>query len=417
MFSAMGGPALAPALPAIKAAYAPVPHIEFWTKTLLAVTGLFSAVGAPLFGWLSDRWGRKRALVAALLGWAFFGSSGMIPQPFWTLLAGRAALGLSLGGLLAANTAMIADSFGADRQRRMMGLQSAFSSSGVLLALIVSGWVAGLHWRWSFSLFLLGFAVAPLVLACPEPARRDSRPQEAVGAAPFAAGLAGLCLFAFMVLVAFTIIPTQLPFFMKQQGVHSAARMGLLLAFMPLSAAVAGRVYARVSPRLGLWNLFPFAGLAMLAGFEVLSRTTGLAHLIGGQVLVGLGCGLAMPHVNIVLARLVPQERRGRAMGLLTGSKFMGQFFSPILLQPVLVYSGYGVMFQTAGWIMLASAVTVWWRGRKAGPSSGAVLPDGRGPLGGDRAPAGSRDDQGLADGGQGQGQGGHQVDAARVVE
>ena len=45
MFSSMGGPALAPALPSIKATFATLPDIEFWTKALVAITGLFSALG------------------------------------------------------------------------------------------------------------------------------------------------------------------------------------------------------------------------------------------------------------------------------------------------------------------------------------------------------------------------------------
>jgi len=66
MFAAMGGPALAPALPAIKEACHEIPNIEFWTKSLVGISGLFAAMGAPLFGWLSDNWDRRKALILGL---------------------------------------------------------------------------------------------------------------------------------------------------------------------------------------------------------------------------------------------------------------------------------------------------------------------------------------------------------------
>lgn len=363
MFSAMGGPALAPALPSIRVAYAHIPQIEFWVKILIAITGLFSAIGAPLFGWFSDRWGRKRALILALSAWGVFGSSGMLPQPFWLLLAGRAGLGLSLGGLLAANTALIADSFAQERQRHMMGLQSAFSSSGVVLSLILTGWLSDAHWRLSFSVFLSAFLVLPFALRISAPASAHPATQTCDHVPFWKSGVGGLYLFGFMSMFAFTIVPTQMPFVMKLLGVRSATETGLLLTAMPIASALAGRVYAKISRHVGMWSFFCITGIIILAGFQVLSLAANAGLLMVGMVLVGAGFGLGMPHVNVGLAQRVPPAMRGRAMGLMTSCKFTGQFFSPILLQPVLAHGGYTAMLHLSGWLMLASALIVFVAG------------------------------------------------------
>lgn len=362
LFSSMGGPALAPALPAIRLAYHDVVHIEFWTKMLVAVSGLFSAIGAPLFGWISDRYGRKQALNLALTCWGLFGILGLFPQPFWTLLAGRAAFGLSLGGLLAANTAMIAAAFDHDRGRQMMGLQSSFASIGIIIALIVSGWLADLHWRLVFTLFIAGFLVLPFGLACPEPQRQINGGAPPVSGS-FSWGLMFLCLFGFTAMLAFNIIPTQLPFFLKQHYLESASHIGLVLAVLPLSSAVAGRIYARLSGIVAWWNLFLVTGSLMLAGFVTLALAESIGVLVAGLVMIGGAFGLTMPHVNVVLTQLVLPDRRGRALGILTSCKFLGLSASPILLQPLLNSYGYHGMLFRSGWIIFFVSALVWAAG------------------------------------------------------
>lgn len=360
-FSSMGGPALAPALPAIKAAYADIPNIEFWTKTLLSVSGLFSAIGAPLFGWLSDTLGRRKPLILALLCWGMCGASGMIPQPFWLLFAGRMAFGLSLGGLLAANTAMIAGSFSKNEQRRMMGLQSSCTSAGVILSLLASGWLADLHWRLSFGVFLSAFLVLPFAWTLPEPARsipRKEGKQRAVLADHLGPGL--LFFFGFMAMFAFNIVPTQMPFYMKTMGVQNASHIGIVLVLLPMASLISGRLYALLSKPFGTWSFFLVSGGTLLAGFYAIFLMDGLASVAMGLLLIGFGFGLAMPHVNVTLTQIVSPEGRGRALGILTAFKYLGQFFSPILLQPILAAKGYATMFHASGWIMMASAVLVF---------------------------------------------------------
>lgn len=359
MFSAMGGPALAPALPAIQAAYHDIPNIEFWTKALVAISGLFAALGAPLFGWLSDNWGRRRSLILALAAWGLSGASGMLDQPFWTLLAGRAFLGLSLGGLLASNSAMIADCFINREQRSMMGLQSTFSSMGIIFALIVSGLLAELHWQWPFALFLSAFLVLPLTIAAPKGGNNPTADLAAKPGLPFSAPFLLVCLFGFMGMTAFNIIPTQLPFYLKQQGMHAASNIGMLLAVLPVTAAIAGRLYGRISMRFTLWNMFLFSGALMLTGFSLIAISRGMAGTIAGLAFVGMGFGTAMPHVNVVMATIIGAEARGQAMGFLTSSKFLGLFASPFLMQPVLAWFGYAPMFLFAGALLMLSALLI----------------------------------------------------------
>jgi MFS family permease len=356
MFAAMGGPALAPALPEIKATYHAIPDIEFWTKWLVGISGLFAAIGAPLFGWLSDNWGRRRSLVLALAGWGVFGGSGMIEQPFWMLLMGRAGLGLSLGGLLAANTALIAESFGSMERRRMMGLQSTCTSLGVIFSLIISGWLAELHWHWCFSLYLLALVALPLALLTPTP-KASPAPTGERPPSPFVGSFLLITLFALLGMAAFNVIPTQIPFFLKQEGDYAARHLGMALTIMPIVSGITARFYATISRSTGLWNLFLMGGGFLMAGFFAISFSHGSTLSLTGMALVGIGIGISMPHVNVVMATIIPPRSVGRALGFLAGCKFLGLFASPLIMQPVLAASGYRDMFRFAGVLLFLGAV------------------------------------------------------------
>lgn len=358
MFAAMGGPALAPALPAIKEAYHEIPNIEFWTKWLVGISGLFAAMGAPVFGWLSDNWDRRKALILGLGMWGVFGASGMFEQPFWTLLAARAALGLSLGGLLVTNSALIADNFKAVERRRMMGAQSTSTSAGVILSLVVSGFLADIHWHWAFSIYLLALAVLPLALRT-----TSSSPAEpynlnkSKAASPFSGSFLLVCFFAILVMAAFNIIPTQIPFFLQQEHYFASAHMGLVLTVLPITSGITGRMYTFISQRFKIWNLFVLSGALMFLGFGLVSVSDTPLMIILGLGLVGMGTGSAMPHVNVIISTIVPGRAVGRALGILAGCKFFGLFASPLIMQPVLTQWGYRSMFCFGGTLLLLVAL------------------------------------------------------------
>jgi MFS family permease len=75
------------------------------------------------------------------------------------------------------------------------------------------------------------------------------------------------------------------------------------------------------------------------------------------MALVGIGIGISMPHVNVVMATIIPPRSVGRALGFLAGCKFLGLFASPLIMQPVLAASGYRDMFRFAGVLLFLGAV------------------------------------------------------------
>jgi MFS family permease len=74
------------------------------------------------------------------------------------------------------------------------------------------------------------------------------------------------------------------------------------------------------------------------------------------MMLAGLGMGLMIPNTNIWVMRIAPPEIRGREIGRLTTFWFMGQFLSPIILQPIVQYTSISRTFLFMGFLLLGLA-------------------------------------------------------------
>jgi len=138
---------------------------------LNSLTLLASAIGGLLFGWIADRLGRTRALMASIalysVASAACGFSHSIPE----LAAFRFLLGLGMGGEWTAAAALIAETWRPEHRGKALGLmQSSYAIGEAIAALVVAVVLPHLGWR---AVFFVGVLPALLVFwirrTVPEP--------------------------------------------------------------------------------------------------------------------------------------------------------------------------------------------------------------------------------------------------------
>ena len=133
---------------------------------LVAVYALFYAFGQPLWGLLSDRFGRLTVLRTALLGAVFGAVASTLFISYLPLLVVRAFTGFMFGALYPTLLTLLGDTRkGIDRARGLSDLQ-IYSSLGATLATLGAGAVATfVDWRLVFGLPALGSAAILFALA------------------------------------------------------------------------------------------------------------------------------------------------------------------------------------------------------------------------------------------------------------
>jgi MFS family permease len=120
---------------------------------------LLQAVSAPFWGFVADRTSRKWVIVFGTGLWGLWtlacGFVISFEQLFWV----RIIAGLGLGCLLPPTFSIISDLFGPEERGRANGFLGSAGFVGVILSVLVLGWMAaapGLGWRWGF--YVLGAA-------------------------------------------------------------------------------------------------------------------------------------------------------------------------------------------------------------------------------------------------------------------
>jgi MFS family permease len=373
----MAGATISPSLPAMQQVFSGVGNVEFLVRLVLTVTALFIVVGAPVAGTLVDRIGRKPVLLGSAVLYGLAGSSGLVLDNLYAILAGRALLGLAVAGVMTSTTSLIADYYAGPMRSQMMGLQAAFMGFGGVVFLTLGGFLADASWRLPFLLYLVGLALAPLVaLRLVEPIRSGAT--AGLGAGDGAGGLpirtlAPLYAMALAGQVVFYLVPTQLPFYLEDLAGVGAVGAGLAIALSTLVAALTSMSFGRVGERFSRKAISAATFVLLGVGYGAVGLSNSVGLVLAGLAVGGVGVGLLLPNLNTWIASAVPDSARGRAVGGLTTFVFLGQFLSPVVSLPVGGAFGLGTAYVLAGLLALvvAGLIAAFLREGKAQPQPG----------------------------------------------
>jgi EmrB/QacA subfamily drug resistance transporter len=214
---------LASALPTIASALGVVADLSWVVVAYL----LAATVAAPLYGYMGDRFGRRRALLGALAVFTVASCACALAPSFWWLVVFRALQGLGGGGLMTLAQALIGEHVEPRERGRYAGyfatLFALASTSGPLLGALLTEHIS---WRAIFLINIpLGIVAAVLALRIPHaaPPRREG---------PFRPDIVGAVLFC---------IATASFLFALSSGGHRFAWLSL-----PMAALVAATLLAAV---------------------------------------------------------------------------------------------------------------------------------------------------------------------------
>src|ERR1700691_4826281 len=121
------------------------------TLTLLA-----SGVGGVLFGFLADRIGRKRALMASILTYSLCSFASGLATSIAMLAAARFVLGLGMGGEWNTGATLVAETWPTELRAKAISVVQSSWAIGYALAALVAGVVLRYaNWRYVFFIGIL----------------------------------------------------------------------------------------------------------------------------------------------------------------------------------------------------------------------------------------------------------------------
>ena len=321
--------ALVPVLPLLMREFAGVPGAAVLVPMALTIPALCVALFSPVAGWLSDKVGRKRLLIAALVGYAGFGLLPLLLDDLRAILAARVALGVTEAIIMTVATALVGDYFTGERREKWVSIQIATASVSAIV-LIAAGGALGeaLGSRGPFWLYLLALPVAlAAAIILFEPAKTAATAPAAAGKAQ---GIAMLVAITFGIGMLFYTLIVQLGPMIEATGVTSPATIGLAGAAANLGVMAGSMLFGRLKGWSGETLLS--IGLPLVAlGYVGIALSTSFALTAACAVVISIGNGLMLPTMLAWVLRRLPPETRGRGTGVWTGSFFLAQFVAPIV--------------------------------------------------------------------------------------
>ncbi len=301
----------------------------FTVGLLVTVYSVFQFAMAPLWGRLSDRFGRKPILLLGLVGSALaylvFAYAGTLA----VLFASRIMAGIG-GSTVPVAEAYIADVTPPEHRAGNMGLIGAAFGLGFTVGPALGGILA------SVSVEAPGLVAAALCATnalaallflsesrpAPAPARRRTAPGSAFTLAGLresleVPGLARILLLYFLFTVAFAVIQPTLSLFGAARFGLDQRRVGYLFAFLGLvSAVVQGGLVRRLVPRLGESRLIRLSALPFVGGLVLVALSPGVPTLLVALALLAVGYGGALPSVLGLVSRTASASIQGSVLGL-----------------------------------------------------------------------------------------------------
>lgn len=123
-----------------------------------SLTLLASAAGGLIFGFVADRFGRTRALMASVLIYSVFTAACGFAQTVPQLALFRILLGIGMGGEWASGAALVSETWPAEHRGKALGFMQSAWAVGYGLAAIVAGVVLPV-WGWR-GVFFVGILPA-----------------------------------------------------------------------------------------------------------------------------------------------------------------------------------------------------------------------------------------------------------------
>ena len=361
MMTMMAGAVVAPSLPQINEVFKDTAHAALLSRLVITLPAIFIALFSPVYGKLIDKTGRKKWLLLALLLYALAGTSAYFVNNLYHILIGRALLGIAVAGIMTISTTLVGDYFqGADRGK-FLGLQGAFISLGGVFFITLAGWLADVAWQTPFLIYLFSIPVllmAYVFLYEPDLSEEENNlnSQSIHINLSYNKGLVFIIYISlFLAIIGFYMVPVQIPFMLKALEGITNSMVGYAISFSTLFSAIVSINYQRIKKHMSFPVIYLMAFGLMAVGYFFISRSNTYTHYLFSLAFSGMGVGLLMPTGSLWIMEIAPPALRGRLVGGVSTSMFLGMFFSPIAVQPLVNQPtiGYNGAFSIVSMLLL----------------------------------------------------------------
>jgi len=345
------------------------------------ITLVMSGVGGVLFGYVADRLGRTRALMATILLFSLASLGASTSRTVVQLLFWRAVLGIGMGGEWASGAVLISETWPAAHRNKAISIMQSGWAIGYITAALMAALILGAPgagpdaWRWLFlvgvlpalfTLWIRRYVHEPEVWRSRGAAVRVDNPFRVI----FGRGLIGrtllLILLGASVQFAYWGIFFWLPAFLARPVAQGGAGMGVVgslgwLIPVQIGAYFGYLTFGFIADRLGrrrTFIVFMLVAALLVPIYGQMARSPAILMLLG-PVLGYFGHGYFSLFGSFI-AELFPTAVRATAQGTSYNIGRMAGALAPFTIGAVATLPGIGIglaLATTSAFFLLGAAL------------------------------------------------------------
>ena len=354
MMTMMSNVAIVTVLPHLSIVFKDTPNIELLSRLMITLPSLAIAFFAPFLGHFVNKFGKKNSAIAALVAFSFFGTAGFYLDTIYEILVSSFFFGIAIAILMIVSTSLVVDYFKQEDRHKFMGLQSAFMAIGGILFIVGGGFLSDMDWRYPFLIYAVGLIVLLFALKFIVDIKALSHAVDEE-AHLLNHNLWYIYVLAFLLMLLFYILPTQMPFLMMNVFQASGKLTGAIIATAFIFNAAGALTFAKLKQKISFAQIY-ILGLFILAlGFVLIGLVSNVYFFFLTSPIMGFGGGLLMANMTAWMLNVAHHTKRVKSSAYLTSALFFGQFFSPIATHPLVEYFGVRHFFIVMGILLISS--------------------------------------------------------------
>lgn len=328
---------------------------SFQSSLVITIYSVIAIPLIPVFGYFSDKWGRKKVIIPSLIMVAIGGgiatfAAWSLPNPYWLILVGRFIQGIGASGAFPVVIPTVGDMFKDQKEiSKGLGIIETANTFGKVLSPVLGAFLAVVVWYLPFLFIpILSLVSILLVIFLVKVPKEEEKEHKSTLRkfikntkdlimenkhwifSVFATG--GVLMFIlFGLLFHFSSV---LEDDFKKLGYAKGLYLAVPLLFLCIASYTSG---CKIGEDKVMMKWLIVAGNSIAAlSFLFVGDNTGLALLLVILSVAGAGIGIALPCMDAFITEGVPKEERGTITSIYSSIRFVGVAAGPPVIAVML---------------------------------------------------------------------------------
>lgn len=355
----LGNSMLIPILPMIEKE---IDISSLQSSLIITVYSIVAIIFIPLAGFLSDRFGRKRIIVPALI---LTGLGGLIAavvswkleNPYTLILIGRILQGIGASGAMPIVLPLVGDIFHRDQEASAtLGIIETSNTVGKVLSPILGSLLAMLIWYLPFGSIPIFSVISLLLIVFLIKEDKEER-NELMKLPDYWAAIKDVFSKHKRWLIAVFIIGAIIMFILfgflfylsnilEDKFQFEGVKKGLLLAIPLLALAISSYISGKnIKDNLIVMKWVNFVGIILMGlSVAVISFMDHFIYLLIIFLICGTGIGIALPSLDALITESIDKEIRGAITSIYSSMRFIGIAVGPPVIAVLMKYDIFWIV-------------------------------------------------------------------------